>query len=88
MQDDKEFVWLLWKELQRENPDITSTVDMIITRQPLLYMYMYLCSCVHTYIHVCVDLLDFNNYLLYESASYPTLHLHLNYNVFVNIHVG
>ena len=25
---------MLWKDLQKQSPDLTSTVDMIITRQP------------------------------------------------------
>jgi chromosome segregation ATPase len=33
--DDKEFVWMLWKDLQKQSPDLTSTVDMIITREEL-----------------------------------------------------
>lgn len=36
--DDKDFVWMLWKDLQKQNPDMTSTVDMIITRQLSEYM--------------------------------------------------
>ena len=31
-QADKEFVWLLWKQLQKQSPDLTSTVDMVVTR--------------------------------------------------------
>ena len=27
---------MLWKDLQKQNPDLTSTVDMIITRQPAI----------------------------------------------------
>ena len=27
---------MLWKDLQKQSPDLTSTVDMIITRQPQL----------------------------------------------------
>ena len=35
-QGDKDFVWMLWKDLQKQSPDLTSTVDMIITRQPYI----------------------------------------------------
>ena len=27
---------MLWKDLQKQSPDLTSTVDMIITRQPYI----------------------------------------------------
>ncbi|XP_064402329.1 centlein-like [Halichondria panicea] len=29
---DKEFVWSLWKQLQKESPDMTAAVDMVTTR--------------------------------------------------------
>ncbi|XP_064402279.1 centlein-like isoform X3 [Halichondria panicea] len=32
---DKEFVWSLWKQLQKESPDLTAAVDMVTTREKL-----------------------------------------------------
>ncbi|XP_062522803.1 centlein-like isoform X2 [Corticium candelabrum] len=30
---DKEFVWLLWKQLQSRSPDVTSAIGMVVTRE-------------------------------------------------------
>ncbi|XP_064402291.1 centlein-like isoform X2 [Halichondria panicea] len=32
---DKEFVWSLWKQLQKKSPDLTAAVDMVTTREKL-----------------------------------------------------
>lgn len=31
-QADKEFIWLLWKQFQKESPDLAAAVDMVVTR--------------------------------------------------------
>jgi centlein len=30
---DKEFVWLLWKQLQSTSPDVSSAIGMVVTRE-------------------------------------------------------
>ena len=32
LQADKEFVWSLWKELQKQSPDLTAAMDLVIAR--------------------------------------------------------
>ena len=40
---DKEFVWMLWKELQSQSPEMTSAVDAIVTRYNFLFVWFCFC---------------------------------------------